>query len=150
MVDAVDTAPGALEVARRNVTMHGLEERVRVLESDLFEGFEGAPDRGAGGRYDLIVSNPPYVPDEEMAGLAPEFRAEPAPALAGGADGLDVVRRIVDEAPRRLAPEGVLVVEIGASPAVRAALEARFPLPFLWLEAARGGEGVFLLHAHDF
>ena len=150
MVDAVDTSPGALEVARRNVTMHGFEERVRVLESDLFEGLEGAPDNGTGGRYDLIVSNPPYVPDEEMAGLAPEFRAEPAPALAGGADGLDVVRRIVDEAPRWLAPEGVLIVEIGASPAVRAALEALFPLPFLWLEAARGGEGVFLLHAHDF
>ena len=87
------------------------------------------------------MSNPPYVPDEEMAGLPPEFRAEPAFALAGGPDGLDLVGRIVEEAPRWLAPEGALVVEVGASPAVRAALEARFDLPFLWLDAARGGEG---------
>ena len=97
------------------------------------------------------MSNPPYVPDEELAALPPEFRAEPAMALAGGADGLDVVGRIVEEASGWLAPEGVLVVEVGASPAVRAALEARFPsLPFVWLAPARGGEGVFLLHGHDF
>ena len=149
-VDAVDASPGALEVARQNVNLHALEGRVRVLESDLFAGLEREPDNRAGARYDLIVSNPPYVPDEEMAGLAPEFRAEPALALAGGADGLDVAARIVEEAPRWLAPDGALVVEIGASPAVRAALEARFALPFLWLDAARGGEGVFLLHEHDF
>lgn len=114
-------------------------------------GPEREPDTWAGGRYDLIVSNPPYVPDEEMAALPPEFRAEPAAALAGGADGLDVVGRILEEAPGWLAPEGVLVVEIGASPVVRAALEARFPsLPFVWLQPERGGEGVFLLHEHDF
>ncbi len=149
-VDAVDSSPAALDVARRNVALHGLEGRVQVLESDLFEGLGGGPNRRAGTRYDLIVSNPPYVPDEEMAGLPPEFRAEPAPALAGGRDGLDVVGRIVEEAPRWLAPEGTLVVEVGASPVVRAALESRFDLPFVWLDAARGGEGVFLLNQRDF
>ncbi|MCY4451790.1 MAG: 50S ribosomal protein L3 N(5)-glutamine methyltransferase [Immundisolibacterales bacterium] len=153
-VDAVDSAAAALEVARRNAELHELDDRVRVLESDLFEGLAGAPDReeggAAGGRYDLIVSNPPYVPDEEMAELAPEFRAEPVSALEGGADGLDVVSRILAEAPRRLVPDGALVVEIGASPIVRAALESRFDLPFVWLEPQRGGEGGFLLHAHDF
>ena len=178
-VDAVDVSPGAVAVARRNVARLGLGERVRVVESDLFEGLEREPRRGpdrgpeqgpgrrperepgqgpedgpdsrAGGRYDLIVSNPPYVPDGEMAALPPEFRAEPASALAGGADGLDVVGRILEEAPGWLAPGGVLVVEVGASPAVRAALEARFPsLPFVWLQPERGGEGVFLLHEHDF
>ena len=150
-VDAVDVSPGAVAVARRNVARLGLEGRVRVVESDLFEGLKRDPGDRSGARYDLIVSNPPYVPDEELAALPPEFRAEPAMALAGGADGLDVVGRIVEEAPGWLAPEGVLVVEVGASPAVRAALEARFPsLPFVWLAPARGGEGVFLLHGHDF
>ena len=149
-VDAVDSSPAALDVARRNVALHGLEGRVRVVESDLFDGLAGGLNRGAGARYDLVVSNPPYVPDEEMAGLPPEFRAEPALALAGGPDGLDVVGRIVEEAPRWLAPEGTLVVEVGASPVVRAALESRFDLPFVWLDAARGGEGVFLLHRRDF
>ena len=150
-VDAVDVSPGAVAVARRNVARLGLEGRVRVVESDLFEGLKRDPGDRSGARYDLIVSNPPYVPDEELAALPPEFRAEPAMALAGGADGLDVVGRIVEEAPGWLAPEGVLVVEVGASPAVRAALEARFPsLPFVWLAPARGGEGVFLLHEHDF
>ena len=149
-VDAVDVSPGAVAVARRNVARLGLEGRVRVVESDLFEGLKREPGDRSGARYDLIVSNPPYVPDEELAALPPEFRAEPAAALAGGADGLDVVGRIVGEAPGWLAPEGALVVEVGASPAVRAALEARFPLPFIWLEPERGGEGVFLLHEHDF
>ena len=149
-VDAVDASPGALDVARRNVALHDLEGRVRVVESDLFDGLDGEPSRRAGVRYDLVVSNPPYVPDEEMAGLPPEFRAEPALALAGGPEGLDVVGRIVEEAPRWLAPEGALVVEFGASPVVRAALESRFDLPFVWLEVARGGEGVFLLNQRDF
>ena len=149
-VDAVDTSAGAIEVARRNVALHGLEERVRVVESDLFAGLGPEPGGGAGARYDLIVSNPPYVPDEELAGLPPEFEAEPALALAGGPDGLDTVGRIVEEAPRWLAPGGALVVEVGASPVVRAALEARFDPPFLWLEPERGGEGIFLLHQRDF
>ena len=150
-VDAVDASPGALDVTRRNVALHDLEGRVRVVESDLFEELEPPePDGGPGTGYDLVVSNPPYVPNKEMAGLAPEFRAEPTLALAGGPDGLEVVGRIVDGAPRWLAPEGALVVEVGASPVVRAALEARFDLPFVWLEPARGGEGIFLLNQRDF
>ena len=149
-VDAVDASPGALDVARRNVALHDLEGRVRVVESDLFDGLDGEPDRRPVARYDLVVSNPPYVPDEEMAELPFEFRAEPAFALAGGPDGLDVVGRIVEEAPRWLAPEGALVVEVGASPVARAALESRFDLPFVWLDVERGGEGVFLLHRRDF
>ena len=148
-VDAVDASPGALDVARRNVALHDLEGRVRVVESDLFDGLDGEPDRRPAARYDLVVSNPPYVPDEEMAELPFEFRAEPAFALAGGPDGLDVVGRIVEEAPRWLAPEGALVVEVGASPVARAALESRFDLPFVWLDVERGGEGVFLLHRRD-
>ena len=155
-VDAVDASPATLDVARRNVALHDLEGRVRVVESDLFDGLDGLdgpgrePNRRAGARYDLVVSNPPYVPDEEMAGLPPELRAEPAFALAGGPDGLDVVGRIVEEAPRWLAPEGALVVEVGASALVRAALESRFDLPFVWLDTARGGEGVFLLNRCDY
>lgn len=149
-VDALDASPAALDVARRNVALHDLEGRVRVVESNLFDGLDGEPNRRVVAPYDLVVSNPPYVPDEEMAGLPPELRAEPASALAGGPDGLDVVGRIVEEAPRWLAPEGALVVEIGASPVVRAALESRFDLPFVWLDTARGGEGVFLLHRRDF
>ena len=149
-VAAVDASPVAMEVARHNVTLHGLGGRIRVLESDLFAELACEPDRGSPARFDLIVSNPPYVPDEEMAGLPSEFRAEPALALAGGPDGLDVVGRIVEEAPRWLTREGALVVEVGASPIVRAALEARFDLPFVWLDTARGGEGVFLLRRHDF
>ena len=149
-VDAVDASPAAMEVARRNVALHGLEERVRVVESNLFKDLESGPDSRPALRYDFVVSNPPYVPDEEMAGLPSELRAEPALALAGGPDGLDVVGRIVEEAPRWLSPDGALVVEIGASPIVRAALEARFALPFVWLDTARGGEGVFLLRRHDF
>ena len=149
-VDAVDASPGALDVARRNVALHGLEGRVRVVESDLFDGLDRGPDSRAAARYDLVVSNPPYVPHDEMAGLAPEFQAEPALALAGGPAGLDVVGRIVEEAPRWLAPEGAVVVEVGASPVVRTALESRFELPFVWLDVARGGEGVFLLRQQDF
>ena len=149
-VDAVDASGDAIDLARRNVALHDLDARVRLLRGDLFDGLAGAATDGrAVPRYDLVVSNPPYVPDEEMARLAPEFRAEPAFALAGGGDGLDVVERIVEEAPRWLEPEGTLVVEIGASPVVRSALETRFDLPFVWLETARGGEGVFLLAAAD-
>ena len=149
-VDAVDSSSAALDVARHNVALHDLEGRVRVVESDLFADLEPEPGGWPALRYDLIVSNPPYVPDEEMAGLPPEFRIEPTLALAGGPDGLDVVGRIVEEAPRWLASKGALVVEVGASPVVRAALESRFDLPFVWLDAARGGEGVFLLHRRDF
>lgn len=135
-IDAVDLSADALEVATANVTAHGLEHRIGLVESDLFASLEGR-------RYDLIVSNPPYVNAASMARLPPEYRGEPALALAGGEDGLDLVRRLLADAPRHLAPEGILVVEIGHN---RAALEAAYPrTPFTWLETHAGDEFVFLL-----
>ncbi len=137
LVDAVDICADALEVARRNVEAHGLADRVHLLEGDLFAGLEG--------RYDLLVSNPPYVDRDALAGMPAEYLHEPRHALAAGEDGLDVVRRIVAGAGARLEPDGLLVVEVGAS---RPALEAAFPeIAFTWLELARGGEGVFALRA---
>lgn len=135
-VDGGDLSNDALAVARRNVADYGLEERVRLLRSDLFEGL-------AGRRYDLIVSNPPYVTTEAMRRLPPEYRHEPALALAAGRDGLDVVRRILAQAPAHLSPRGLLVVEVGDG---REALEQAFPdLPFTWIETAAGADFVFLL-----
>ncbi len=114
---------------------------MRVLRSDLFAKI--------GGRaYDLIVSNPPYVDAPSMRALPEEYRHEPRLALAGGADGLDVVRRLIDTAPAHLSGDGILVVEIGHN---RAALEAAYPrLPFTWLDTSAGDEHVFLLRHADF
>ena len=135
-VDLADVSSKALEVASRNLARHRLEDRVRVLESDLFAG--------VGERqYDVIVSNPPYVSAAELATLAEEFRKEPQLGLAGGESGLDLVLRILCDAPDYLNEGGVLVVEVGNS---APELERRFPdLPFLWLDFERGGEGVFLI-----
>jgi ribosomal protein L3 glutamine methyltransferase len=138
-VDAVELSPDALEVARENVALHGLGERVRLREADLLDGADGA--------YDLIISNPPYVDAAGMANLPPEHRSEPAMALAAGDDGLDAVRRILRDAPGHVEPDGILVIEVGAS---RAAFEASFPqLPVTWLDCARGGEGVALVTGRD-
>ena len=135
-VDLVDVSSKALEVASRNLVRHRLEDRVRVLESDLFAG---VGER----RYDVIVSNPPYVSAAELASLPEEFRKEPRLGLAGGESGLDLVLRILCDAPDHLNEGGVLVVEVGNS---APELERRFPdLPFLWLDFERGGEGVFLI-----
>ena len=135
-VEGVDISSGALDVARHNLADYGLQERIALHASDLFAS---VPPR----TYDVIVSNPPYVDQSSMDALPPEYRKEPSLALAGGSDGLDLVRRLIEEASGRLKPGGVLVVEIGHN---REALEAAFPdLPFTWLETHAGHEFVFLL-----
>ncbi len=138
-VDATDLSADALEVAARNVSDYKLEERVHLTRGDLFAGLTG--------RYDLIVSNPPYVNRESMEALPQEYRAEPRMALAGGEDGLEIVRRLIGQAGAHLNEQGILVVEIGHN---RDALEQAFPkLPFTWLETSGGDGFVFLLAAAD-
>ena len=135
-VDAADLSEDALAVAKRNVADFKLANRVRLVKSDLFSALKGR-------KYDLIVSNPPYVTDASMKELPDEYRKEPAMALASGRDGLQHTRRIVAEARRHLAPQGRLVVEIGRN---RKALEKAFPkLPFEWPRAAAGRGFVFAI-----
>lgn len=130
-IDAVDLSPDALAVAQRNVAGYGLEQRINLVESDLFAGLGQQ-------RYDLILSNPPYVTAAAMAALPPEYRHEPALALAAGEDGLDIVRRILREAKIHLMPRGLLAVEIGHN---RDLVEQAFPaLPLTWIDCT-GGEG---------
>jgi ribosomal protein L3 glutamine methyltransferase len=139
-VDAVDISPDALAVARVNRREFGLTRRLRLLESDYFAALKGR-------RYDIIVSNPPYVGTAEFRRLPREYAHEPAGALLAGRDGMDAVRVLLREATRHLAPQGVLVVEVGNTEVrVRRALPQ---VPFVWLSFARGGGGVFLLTAQQ-
>lgn len=138
-VVATDLSADALAVARINVERHGLARQICLLEADLFAGVEG--------RFDLIVSNPPYVPEAEVLGLPAEYVHEPALALGSGTDGLESTRRILQDAPRHLEPEGLLAVEVGCG---WSQLEAAFPdLPFVWPEFESGGEGIALLRAGE-
>ena len=140
-VDLADVSPEALEVARINIERHQVADQVRAVQADVFDGLD------ASDRYDLIVSNPPYVDARDMAALPAEYRHEPELGLAAGPDGLDVVRRILAGARRHLAEDGVLIVEVGNS---QPAVEQAFPeLPLIWLEFEAGGHGVFLIHARD-
>lgn len=137
-VDATDISLDALGVAAVNVEHHAMEERVHLLESDVFSKLPGQ-------RYDLIVSNPPYVDAEDMADLPEEFLREPELGLASGPDGLDITKRILAEAADYLSEDGVLVLEVGNS---QWALEQTFPdVPFDWVEFDNGGRGVFVLSA---
>jgi ribosomal protein L3 glutamine methyltransferase len=135
-VDAIDISPDALAVARRNIADYGLEGSVHAIESDLFAAVPGK-------RYDLILSNPPYVTAAAMAALPAEYRHEPVLALAAGDDGLDVVRRILREAADHLTPEGFIAIEVGHN---RDQVEAAFPhLPVVWLDTASSVDKIFLV-----
>ncbi|GAC1646598.1 MAG: 50S ribosomal protein L3 N(5)-glutamine methyltransferase [Bradyrhizobium sp.] len=139
-IDAVDISSDALEVAARNVADYGLEDRVTLYQGDLFQPLGNE-------RYDLVISNPPYVDADGMAALPRECRAEPKIAFDGGADGLAIVRRILAEAGRHLTPRGGLLCEIGRG---REMVEAAFPqLPLLWLDTEESDGEVFWIGAAD-
>jgi len=139
-VDAVDLSPAALAVAERNVADYQLQERVSLVESDLYTKLDGK-------QYDLIISNPPYVDAESVAALPREYLHEPKLALGSGRDGLDATRLILEHAAQHLTGNGILVVEIGHN---RDVLEAAYPgLPFTWLDVSAGDQFVFMLHRND-
>lgn len=138
-VDATDVSTAALQIARSNAQTLGLADRVTFIDADLY------PPRGA--EYEIIVSNPPYVPTSRLAELPPEYAHEPALGLDGGSAGLDIVARLLAESPTYLAPGGSLIVEVGEA---QDAFTAAYPeLPVTWLEFERGGEGVFLISRDD-
>lgn len=139
-IDAIDLSPAALDVARRNVEDYGLGDVIELVESDLFAAI-------AGRRYDLIISNPPYVTTTSMNELPAEYRHEPALALAAGEDGLDIVRRMLVFAADHLAPEGVLMVEVGHNADL---VEEAFPeVPFTWIDTPSSEDKIFLLTRTD-
>jgi ribosomal protein L3 glutamine methyltransferase len=139
-VDAADLSPDALSVAKRNVADYELQDRINLIESDLFAKLGGK-------QYDLIVSNPPYVDAASVAALPQEYLHEPKLALGSGSDGLDATRLILENAAQHLGANGLLVVEIGHN---REVLEAAYPnLPFTWLEVSAGDQFVFMLHRND-
>jgi ribosomal protein L3 glutamine methyltransferase len=136
LVDASDISRAALKIAQENVKRHELTDRVRIIQSDLFQTLKGE-------QYDLIVSNPPYVDQNDFETMPQEYQHEPALALTSGQDGLELTRRILREAPQHLAKGGVLIVEVGNS---QYALSALYPqVDFTWLCFENGGDGVFML-----
>lgn len=138
-VDAVDISKPALEVAKKNVELHGCIDRVNLIEGDLFSSCLG--------QYDIIISNPPYVDSEDMRNLPKEFLFEPPLALAAGQDGLSIVRHLLKNAPHFLSPEGLLFVEVGNSAET---LQNQYPkVPFTWIQFELGGHGVFMLEGGD-
>jgi ribosomal protein L3 glutamine methyltransferase len=139
-VDLADISDDALALARENIAFQDVGERVRAIKSDLFSNL-------AGERYDLIVSNPPYVTEQEFADLPPEYGHEPALGLTAGHDGLDFALRILRDAPAHLSGEGVLIVEVGESE--RALAQLLPTIPFNWIEFNVGQMGVFLLDRRD-
>lgn len=139
-VDVVDISPDALELARANVEFQDVAARVRVIQSDLFGALQGEV-------YDLIVSNPPYVTEQEFAELPPEYSHEPALGLTAGHDGLDFALRILAEAPQHLSENGLLIVEVGESE--RALVELLPRVPFTWIEFNVGQMGIFALDRRD-
>ncbi|AIP64552.1 50S ribosomal protein L3 N(5)-glutamine methyltransferase [Burkholderia thailandensis] len=146
-VDAVDLSADALAVAKINRDDYGLDERIALHHGDLYAPLPQFKWIDSAQRYDVIITNPPYVNAESMAELPAEYRHEPEMALAGGADGMDIVRRIIGEARRWLKDDGVLVVEIGNE---RANVEAAFGgLELVWLPTSAGDDSVFLIHASD-
>jgi len=139
-VDLADIDAAALALAEENRSLLGLESRVELHQSDLFDALRGR-------QYDLIVTNPPYVDAGDLASMPAEYRHEPALALGSGTDGLDITRRIIASAVHFLSPDGLLVGEVGNS---WEALESAFPeLPFTWIELEHGGHGVFVLTARE-
>jgi ribosomal protein L3 glutamine methyltransferase len=138
-VDAIELSPDALTVAKFNVAQHHLAERVRLYRSDVFDAVPRA-------RYDLILSNPPYVPAREWRGLPAEFKHEPAMALDGGQDGLDIIRKLLRQARDRLQPYGLVVLEVGG---LRAVMDREFgALDLHWLHTEDGEDCVCLIQAH--
>ena len=136
LIDAVDLSADALAVAARNVSEYGLQDHLTLIESNLFEKL-------ADRRYDLILSNPPYVTDQSMAELPPEYRHEPPLALAAGSDGMDIVRRILSSAKNHLTDDGLLMVEVGHNADL---VETAYPdVPFTWIDATGGEARIFLL-----
>jgi ribosomal protein L3 glutamine methyltransferase len=138
-VDLSDISAEALEVAAANIELHDVAGRVRTVQSDVFDGI--------GGRYDVILSNPPYVDADDLADMPEEYHHEPELGLAAGPDGLDIAHRILYGAADHLTPGGLLIVEVGNS---WPALDSAYPgLPFTWLDFENGGDGVFLLTAEE-
>ena len=139
-VDCADISPDALDVAEINLANYGLTDEIELVETDLFNNLQGR-------KYDIIISNPPYVTEEAMDNLTDEYKHEPELALGAGVDGLDIVRRMLAEAKDHLNDGGLLIVEVGDG---REACEEAFPeLPFIWLSTENEEDMVFLLRKED-